>query len=469
MANSRKSISPNSQQGKSLLATFERALEEILARVVISAGDAIAVAYSGGLDSSVLLRLASDVCRQRSIPLLAFHVHHGLSPNAEAWLIHARDRCEQLGVAFDAQRVSVTGMSEQGIEEAARRARYAALGAMCARHKVSLLLSAHHEDDQAETVMLQWLRGAGLPGLSGMASVQQAHPLLPASVALGRPLLEIPRAQLEEFASHAQIDFVSDESNADSRYRRNAIRNEIFPVIARHVGGYAHTLVRSARHAQHAQRLLDELARSDLSVCGAGDALDLDALGSLSEDRKHNLIRHWVHGITARYPSEAQLVQLQQQMLGASADAHPRLQLGDWVIERSGRMMLIRPLSVREQPPADALKLVWRGEPEISVPSWQGKLVFETGPGLDRDLLLSGPLSLRARAGGERIKLHPSRPSRSLKNLFQESGLLASERPWLPLLYVEQQLVFAAGLGVDVRAGLHEAGVVLRWESVSRG
>ena len=470
MANSRKSTSPSNAQALDAVAAFERALEAILARVVISAGDSIGIAYSGGLDSSVLLQLAADFCCARSIPLRACHVHHGLSANADDWLAHAQQRCEALAIPFDARRVNVTGKDEHGVEQAARLARYAALAEMCGQGGVRLLLTAHHQDDQAETVMLQWLRGAGLPGLSGMAALQDRHPLLP-NVALARPLLGLSRADLEALAGELRIPHVTDESNHDSRYRRNALRNEVFPVIERHFAGFAETLVRSSRHAQAAQRLLDELARSDLAVCASGEGLDLAALRALSEDRMRNLVRYWLQTVTGRYPSEARLAQLQAQMLESSSDAHPRLEFDGWVIERNYRQLLASPAAAQVQPPSVAIDLVWRGEPAIEVPDWQGRLVFSAaqGPGLDRDALLAGPLSLRARSGGERLKLHPARPSRSLKHLFQESEVAAARRAWLPLLYVGQQLVFAAGLGVDVRARHQASGVTLRWEASGSG
>ena len=448
------------------MVSFERALEAILARVVISAGDSIAVAYSGGLDSSVLLQLAVDFCRERNLSLRAFHVHHGLSMHADQWLAHAQQRCTELGIPFEARKASVTGKSEHGVEQAARLARYAALSEMCEQGSVKLLLTAHHQDDQAETMMLQWLRGAGLPGLSGMAALQTEHPLLPVGVALGRPLLELARSDLEMLASELQITHITDESNADVRYRRNALRNEIFPLIERHFEGFSQTLSRTSRHVQAAQRLLDELACSDAGHCSQGEVLLLDRLVQLSPDRRDNLVRYWLRQRTGFYPTEAQLLELQRQMLHSNTDVHPFIDLDSWRIERQRDRLLVQPIGLIEQPPTAELQLTWRGEAALEVPEWRGRLIFDEkgGPGIPRESLLASSLTLRARSGGERIKPGPGRPSRSLKNLFQESAVPARVRPWLPLVYLGDQLLYAAGLSMDNRFVSSDPGVCFRWE-----
>ena len=268
MANSRKSLLLNNSQIAVAITAFERALEEILVRVVLSDGASIAIACSGGLDSAVLLHLSADFFASHphlhSHSLHVFHVHHGLSPNADHWLAHVQSECEQLNVPFDARKVSVARVDQHGPENAARLARYDALSSLCTTHRVELLLTAHHQDDQAETVMLQALRGAGLPGWSGMADLQRDHALLPTTVTLARPLLDCSRKQLEQIASERAIAHIIDESNEDSRYKRNAIRHEIFPLIEQHFEGFTQALARSSHHFQTAQGLLDELACSDL-------------------------------------------------------------------------------------------------------------------------------------------------------------------------------------------------------------
>jgi len=473
MANSRKSLPLNNSQIAAAVTAFERALEEILARVVLSDGATIAVACSGGLDSVVLLHLSADFFashpRLNSHPLHVFHVHHGLSPNADHWQAHVQSECKQFNLPFDARKVSVTSVDEHGPENAARLARYEALSAMCTTHRVELLLTAHHQDDQAETVMLQALRGAGLPGWSGMADLQRDHALLPAIVTLARPLLDCSRKQLEQIASERAIAHIIDESNEDSRYKRNAIRHEIFPLVEQYFEGFTQTLARSSHHFQTAQGLLDELACSDLQQCFDAGELNLKRLALLSGDRIDNLLRYWVVEKIGSYPSQAQLHQLHQQMLYAATDTHPQIVIGQWVLQREHDHLIIRAQAGENQPPIESIPVIWQGERHIDIPEWRGRIVFEVGEGegFDRELLMQGPLTLRPRQGGERLKLDVRRPSRSLKNLFQESGVAAGRRPWLPLLYAGDQLLFACGLGPNCIVIQKNPGVLLHWQAWS--
>ncbi|MEY3571472.1 MAG: hypothetical protein RIQ85_1592 [Pseudomonadota bacterium] len=473
MANLRKSLPLNNSQIAVAITAFERALEEILVRVVLSDGASIAIACSGGLDSAVLLHLSADFFASHphlhSHSLHVFHVHHGLSPNADYWLSHVQSECEQLNVPFDARKVSVARVDQHGPENAARLARYEALSSLCSTYRVELLLTAHHQDDQAETVMLQALRGAGLPGWSGMADLQRDHALLPTTVTLARPLLDCSRKQLEQIASERAIAHIIDESNEDSRYKRNAIRHEIFPLIEQHFEGFTQALARSSHHFQTAQGLLDELACSDLQQCLNAGELNLKKLALLSVDRIDNLLRYWVVEKIGSYPSQAQLHQLHQQMLHAATDTHPQIVIGQWVLHREHDHLIIRPQAGVDQPPMDAVRVVWQGERQLDIPEWRGQLVFEDGEGegFDRDLLLQGPLTLRPRQGGERLKLDGRRPSRSLKNLFQESGVAAGRRPWLPLLYAGDQLLFACGLGPNCIVAEKNPGIRLHWQAWS--
>ncbi len=470
MGNSRKSPSRNKANpaATAVAARCERALEAILARVVVSGG-AIALAYSGGLDSSLLLRLLADFRRRRKLPVLAFHVHHGLSPNADEWLAHCAAQAALAGVAFDAARVTLTDVATHGVEQAARLARYNALGELCRRHRVAALLTAHHQDDQAETMLLQLFRGAGLRGLSGMPEADDAHVLLGPQVLLGRPLLDCRRHELAQAADELGITPIVDESNADVRYRRNAVRQAILPLVQQHFPGATVAIARSARHAQAVQPLLDELAEMDLANCADQtnrEALCAERLAALSPARADNLLRYWLAQRGARrLPSEAQLTQLRQQVCGAAHDAQPLLELGGLRLERQAGLLIVSRLTAGE-PPVGAIRLHWQGESRIELPPWRGALIFEQGVvGLPAELLRKGELTLRARSGGERLKQDSARPSRSLKNLYQEAGILAQHRPWLPLIFLENDLIWAAGLGMDARYAQVPEGIRLAWES----
>ncbi len=450
---------------------FERALEGIQARVsVLAAGKitSFAVAYSGGLDSSVLLHLACRYAHSHSMKVYAFHVHHGLSPNADDWLQHCRIEAEKLGAQFDAAKlhISAESVSAHGTEQAARIGRYKALGEMCGKSGLRLLLAAHHQDDQAETLMLQLLRGAGLPGLSGMAAMQEDHALLNGDIVLGRPLLEVSRAALEEYASRHRLPYVVDESNQDASYRRNALRQCVFPVLREHFAGFSACIARSASHIRTAQTLLQELAALDLEKCRSEFdemALNLDALNSLSSQRLNNVLRHWLDALGLQMPSTARLEELRLQLLKAQHDKQPRIEFGEFALSRVGRYLVLHPNL--GSAPAEEMSLQWQGEAEIPIPRWHGTLVFERveANGIAERELLALPLAIRARRGQEKLKIAANRPSKTLKNLFQEALIPVWQREWLPLVYLNQKLVFVAGLGMNVSHSSDDGPIALSW------
>jgi tRNA(Ile)-lysidine synthase len=456
---------------------FERALGEILARVSLSDGEdadhgnlrSIAVAYSGGLDSSALLHLAHDYSREHGISLHAFHVHHGLSGNADEWLRHCESQCERLGISFDVRHVAITKDNGKGIEEAARSRRYAALGEMCRTHQVSLLLTAHHQDDQAETVLLQLLRGAGVAGLSGMDASNTAAGLLgDPDLTLARPLLSVTRNDLESYAARREADHVEDESNADLRFSRNALRHQVLPLLAHHFPGFQERLARTARHAQFAQRLLDQLAQADWQICRDREHLDAGRLKCLDSDRISNLLRYWLglHGL--QMPSTAWLLQAQTQLLAARDDAQICIALADCEIRRyRNRIMLIH----KSHLDADevALPFAWRGETQIYVKEYGGTLQFSATEldGVDAVWLRGQQLQIRNYRGELRLKIATNRSTRSLKSHCQERSIPAWERKQMPLLFIGAELLFAAGVGTACKFLGEGPGQRIRitWES----
>jgi tRNA(Ile)-lysidine synthase len=445
--------------------TFKRALDNILARVFVSGQEAssIAVAYSGGLDSSALLHLAREYATSHSIPLFAFHVHHGLSSNADAWLAHCQEVCAQQEITFDARKVLVDKGDGRGIEAAARSVRYRALGEMCREHHVSLLLTAHHLDDQAETVLLQMLRGAGLAGISGMDEVNAAPELLgDPNIVIGRPLLAVRRADLSAFVSGSGISHIEDESNLNTQHPRNALRNDVLPLMSKYFPSYQECLARSAQHAQSAQRLLDELAVQDLATCEDDEGLNAERLKSLSDDRVANLLRHWLVLQGVRPPSTAWLNEALAQLLDAREDAQVCVTLGDIQLRRYRNHVVFTP--VRQQPDTAPFDFWWQGEAILPFPAFGGSLHFEIAEnGLDPDWLRSELLRMQFRAGGSKLKLAPNRPARDLKDWYQERAIPAWERLRLPLVYMGDVLVFAAGIGQDCRPPAASPGVNLRW------
>ncbi|WP_373887876.1 tRNA lysidine(34) synthetase TilS [Massilia sp. KIM] len=437
-----------------------------------------AIALSGGLDSMVLLRLAHAWAAEQGVALSAFHVHHGISPHADAWLAHCERACAALGVAFDHRRVNVT-RDKSGLEAAARRLRYAALGEMCRLHGAGLLLTAHHLDDQAETVLLQLLRGSGPAGLSGMDAANRAPGLLGSEeLVMARPLLTQSRAALEAYAAASALAWVEDESNLDPRYARNALRHQVMPALASAFPGFQERIARSAAHAASSQRLLDELAAQDLAASLDGEALDLGRIAHFSPDRIHNLLRHLFAVRGLAMPSTAWLEEMVAQLFSAREDAQLKVTHPGCHIRRHRGKLHLTPrlpdLAGMRDPDdigvlqRDGEHFRWTGQAAIAFPAYGGVLHFDIGEtGFDPAWLKAQDLTIDFRSGGERLKPAPNRPTRSLKAHFQALGVPAWERERLPVVKRGLDLLFAAGIGMDchLQARGGEGLVALRWEA----
>jgi tRNA(Ile)-lysidine synthase len=429
----------------------------------------------------VLLHLASSYARAHGVALHVLHVHHGLSSNADAWLDHCEAAAATIGARFDARRVDVRH-GGTGTEAAARKLRYAALGAMCAAHGVTLMLTAHHLDDQAETVLLQLLRGSGTAGLSGMDAANAAPDLLgnPALV-MARPLLQHSRPELERYAAAHAIVWVEDESNLDPRFARNALRHQVMPALAAAFPGFQQRFARSAAHAQSAQRLLTELAEHDLHASLLGEALDVTVLRTLSLDRIANLLRHWFAVRGLAMPSTAWLSELVTQLLEARPDAQLLVTHPECHVRRHRERLYITPklreLAGMRDPDDEGVEgiavkegqgFTWSGQAQLDFPDYGGVLHFEpSASGLDAAWLRGQALQIDFRKGGERLKLAANRPTRSLKAHYQSSDVPAWERPRLPVVWAGKALLFAAGIGMDCQHAAVDgnAAVALRWES----
>jgi tRNA(Ile)-lysidine synthase len=424
----------------------------------------LAVALSGGLDSTVLLD-ATVRCFGAS-RVIALHVHHGLSPHADAWASHCDGFAASLDVRFAARNVDVTRAGGESLEAAAREARYRALDDLCEEQGASALLIAHHADDQAETVLLQLLRGAGVAGLAAMApsrSGESGPPRL-------RPLLHLLRAQLEQYAHERDLRWIDDESNADTRYSRNALRHDVLPVLAVHFPGFRDALARTASHAASAQRLLDDLARIDFEHAQHANeegALYLDALLALDDERAINLLRFWIRARGLQAASTARIADMLRQLRNAAdaRDGHAlRIDHAGYSLRVYRNALFWEPgdsadaLDIDEGStlPKTACELQWQGEEVWRLPQWRGSFVFEPvdAPADDvvgEGVLRAAMLVARSRAGGERMRVVAEAPSRTLKNLFQERGVPAWKRD-VPLLFVGESLLFVPLLGVNREA-----------------
>lgn len=275
----------------------------------------ICVGFSGGLDSSVLLDLLADEADAGLLRVTALHVNHGLSPNADAWGLHCERVCEAMGIGLRMVRVRIAHRARHSLEEEARETRYAAFGAV----EADVVALAQHADDQAETLLLQLLRGAGPKGLAGMARLGD----LPTAVGgplCWRPLLEVDRALLQVYANDAGLTWVDDESNLDCGLRRNFLRHRIIPLLGDTFPAPARMLARASVLQAQAAALLDDLAEIDLQAVAVGGGLDCIRLASLSPERQANLLRRWLAKAGARAPSRARLAALIKAIADSSSD-----------------------------------------------------------------------------------------------------------------------------------------------------
>ena len=444
MAASRKA-----QKNKAIADTVAEAIAGHLSRDAL-----LVLGLSGGIDSVVLFHLVRACQPTLGFRFSCVHVHHGLSARADQWAEFCRSLCVAHGVPFDLQRVSVARDDPAGIEAAARAARRRVFATI----EADALLTAHHQDDQAETLLLQLLRGAGPKGLAAMATWH--HPPGWKAAQL-RPLLGVTRADIRAYAEQHRLRWVEDESNLDSRYRRNALRNVLLPQLARHFPGYAATLARAAALQGEAAELLDDLASNDAAAAVSDGGLDCLALARLSPARQRNLLRHFIAAKGYRLPNERRLEQGLQQLLNAGRDAQVCVNLGEVELHRfRGQARLVAHAA---EGSSDAIE--WHGEAHLDLPWLAQPLRFSAaaGAGMKREWLEAGAVEVRRRQGGERLRPVSGGPHRSLKNLLQDAAIPPWLRDTLPLLWCGEQLAWAAGVGYDADclAGPGEAGIIL--------
>lgn len=400
------------------------------------------VAYSGGLDSHVLLHALAALRAQGATPfaLSVVHIDHGIHPDSAGWARHCQQVCAELDVHFESARVQLDAIADDGLEAAARRARYAALKQRLAHGEV--LLTAHHLDDQAETVLLQLLRGAGIPGLAAIAPIGEFG-----AGRLARPLLDVPRAALLAYAAQHRLQWIEDDSNSDIQYRRNLIRHRILPLLQDHWPRAAESLARAARHASDAAGLLDGLAEDDLRSCRRDTAtLSIAALRTLTPPRRANLLRYWLRqqgflAPTTRHLSELMALIAHEPTTRRACLSWPGVEV--WRYRDDLHALRPRPL------PESTLDLCWDMTAPLDVPQfgWRLRAVAAEGEGL-ASARLPPALHVRLRRGGESCCLPGRRHRHKLKKLLQASHIAPWQRPQLPLLYAGDTLAAVADLWV---------------------
>lgn len=467
-----------------LLATDRQDLEQVLANSLLRlrqqypACQRLVLGVSGGLDSMVLLHACRRILAQTdqgpsALPfagLRVVHVNHGLSVHAADWQAHCQAVCHELDIAFVAHQVRVSRVAGQGLEADARTARYEVFEQELAVDEALLL--AHHQDDQLETVMLRLLRAAGPRGLAGMPESRT----LGAGI-LWRPLLALPREQLESWAARHAVSWVEDDSNEDDRLSRNFLRQHIMPSLASHWPGWRQSVTRTAMLGADADQILGELAGQYLATLAPnGDRLACAGLQALSAASQRLVIRHWLLRETGQTPGWRLVQRVQVELLGASEDAQPEVNWQHWQLRRfAGQLHVLEALDPVPPTPAEGYAWQPQGDGRFAarvLPGNGALRLYQAPAGSARDQVMrfpDGECVIRYRQGGEQCAL-PGRPRRPLKKILQESAIAPWVRERTPLVYIDNKLAWIVGVGVceGFQAVDEGAGWAVRWQMPSR-
>lgn len=401
------------------------------------------VAFSGGLDSAALLHLCHALrSEQPALAFAAAHVHHGLQTEADAWVSFCAKTCATLDIPFTVRYVEARPGPGESPEAAARAARYAALRALLRPGET--LLTAQHQDDQAETVLLQLLRGAGPAGLAAMPEWSPFSPGV-----LARPLLDYRRRDLVAYAHRHGLRWVDDPSNADPRFSRNYLRHEILPRLVAHWPGAVNNLARTAAHCAEAAGLLGEFARELLLALHDPErnTLRVAALRAHSPARQRLILREWVQASGCATPATAVLARVLTEVLPASADRQPVVRWEAAQIRRfRDELYLLRPFA--DFP--TGVVADWDGIAPLPLAPDNGVLraTLQPGLGLDPELWRRGPVTIRYRHGGEALTLANRSGTRELKKLLQEAAVAPWLRDRVPLIHLGNRLAAVADLWV---------------------
>jgi tRNA(Ile)-lysidine synthase len=462
MASTRKSLPDNS--------LFERVYAVLGAHV--RRGERVVACVSGGIDSIVMLDLLRLAAKKMRFELAALHINHQINAAAAKWAQFCRACCRNAGVPLTVVKVNVPRVAS--LEGAARKARYAVFSKVPA----DFIALGHNLDDQAETLMLQLLRGAGVKGVSAMpeirsqesgfriqravrGKVQQNPESRVLNPAILRPLLDTARADIDAYARARKLQWVEDDSNADTDFDRNFLRHRVLPLIAERYPAYRKTLARASRNFAEAAQLLDAVACIDTP--DAGPHLSIASFRKLTTIRAKNALRYFLDRHEVAMPSEARLTECVRQAQHARTTGI-RIDVGGHELRCFGGELRVMP-KVAALPAG--FSRPWQGEPRMAVSEIGATLVMKAarGSGLSLAKLQQAPVTVRLRVGGERLRPDAKRPRRSLKNLLQEARLPPWLRARLPLLYCGDTLVYVPGIGIDAAysAQSGEPAVVPDW------
>lgn len=412
------------------MSVIEDTLQDLLANT--DPGKRINIAYSGGVDSTVLLHAVCQICDPEKHEVRAIHINHQIHSDAHQWEQHCLQQSQMLNVNYQSIEVDITPHRASGIEGAARQARYQAFTNLLV--ECDVLLMAHHADDQIETVMLQLFRGTGLHGLAGCAPSRQLG-----KAVLIRPFINISRQQIEDYANEKNLDWLHDPSNDSITHDRNYLRHQILPLLHSRWQGLRETIGRTSHWQNESVEILDDIAREDFGGASHSEPLSLDRISSMNESRLKNLLRWWIRKNGYLVPSSDVQQRILNDVIFSRGDCEALVQWNECEIRKYRDNVYIQP----QMPPHDPdVCYQWEISEPLFLPSLNMTL---TRQDLEQaGLLLNkiNSLSVKFRVGGEVIKPRGRGCSKDLKTLFQESGVVPWERNRIPLIFYRDQLIY---------------------------
>ena len=418
----------------SLNRDFQRILEALPA---IQTARTCVIAYSGGIDSHVLLHL----CHVAGLSVRAVHIHHGIQAEADFWDRHCAEVCSKLDIAYKCIHVDADPGPGESPEDAARNARYRALENELRRGEV--LLTAHHQDDQAETLLLQLMRGAGPAGLASMPEIKSFG-----RGYLARPLLGFSQQLLTAYAEQHQLAWVDDPSNADTSFDRNFIRKQVMPRLMQNWPDANQAISQAASLQQNSLEVIEAMAATDLAAVSTQqrNSLSISKLSQLSEVRQYNVLRYWINAAGYDKPRRNILQEVIASVLPAAEDATPLVLWGSTEIRRyQDTLYILQALNSHEIHHV----YTWDGEQPLHIETLNLELSLKqaVGKGLKQDAV-ARTMTVRFRQGGEQLRPHGRQHTHSLKKLMQEAGIPPWQRYRIPLIYIDHQLACVCGYWV---------------------
>ncbi|WOH38763.1 tRNA lysidine(34) synthetase TilS [Thalassotalea fonticola] len=414
----------------------------------------VVIAYSGGVDSQVLLHCLAQIKDFLITSVHAVHVNHGLSTNASSWQKFTKQQAEQLSISYVGVEVVIQKHSGQSLEALARDARYQALTENSAIN--SVVLTAHHQDDQLETLLLALKRGSGIQGLSAMQDVRSFSD----NRVIARPFLSISRKQIEDYAKLFKLTWIEDESNNNQDFDRNFLRQSIIPLLEQRWPQIKKTASRSAKHCQQAQVLVEQVAVTDLKQCQtATDSLSIDLLKELSEQRLFNVLRFFIKINNKLAPSEKQLQEVVKTCFSAKEDKNPEVKVGDFYLRRFKNKLFISDVyaDISAWQKQFCIADLRQGK-VVELPDNLGSLYFsasqQTENSKENQFLLTyvdEQADLKIVFKHDNPKCLPDfrQQRRELKKVLQELQIPRWQRKRLPLVFINEQLAAVLPLFID--------------------